>query len=54
MSATSWSALLLALLPADATTVALSGLDTYHDPVAIKQMAYAKPELAPRVIGKSA
>lgn len=37
-----------------AGTVALSGLDTYHDPVAIKQMAYAKPELAPRVIGKSA
>lgn len=37
---------------ARAGTVALSGLDTYHDPVTIKQMAYAKPDLPPRAIDK--
>ena len=35
-----------------AGTVALSGLDTYHDPVTIKQMAYAKPDLPPRSIDR--
>ena len=29
-------------------TVALSGLDTYHRTVAVKRMAYAKPDLPPR------
>lgn len=29
-------------------TVALTGLDTYHQPVAVKRMAYAKPDLPPR------
>lgn len=33
-----------------AGTVALSGLDTYHIPVTLKQMAYAKPDLPPRVL----
>ena len=33
-----------------AGTVALSGLDTYHDPATLKRMAYARPDLAPRVI----
>jgi hypothetical protein len=31
-------------------TVALSGLDTYHQPVVIKRMAYAKPGLPPTEI----
>jgi flavin reductase (DIM6/NTAB) family NADH-FMN oxidoreductase RutF len=31
-------------------TVALTGLDTYHQPVAVKRMAYAKPDLPPREI----
>lgn len=31
-----------------AGTVALSGLDTYHKAIAIKRMAYAKPDLPPR------
>ena len=31
-------------------TVALSGLDTYHQSVAVKRMAYAKPGLPPREI----
>lgn len=31
-----------------AGTVAISGLDSYHDPRPIKRMAYAKPELLPR------
>ena len=29
-------------------TVALTGLDTYHRPVPLKRMAYAKPDLPPR------
>lgn len=29
-------------------TVALTGLDTYHQPVPVKRMAYAKPHLPPR------
>lgn len=29
-------------------TVALTGLDTYHLPVPVKRMAYAKPDLPPR------
>ena len=32
-------------------TVALTGLDTYHDTVPCKRMAYAKPDLPPRQIG---
>ncbi|MEH6607917.1 MAG: flavin reductase [Halioglobus sp.] len=31
-------------------TVALSGLDTYYQPGAVKRMAYAKPDLPPREI----
>lgn len=31
-----------------AGTVAISGLDSYHDPRIIKRMAYAKPGLSPR------
>ncbi|MEZ5573843.1 MAG: flavin reductase [Halioglobus sp.] len=31
-------------------TVALAGLDTYHQSVAIKRMAYAKPDLPPRSV----
>lgn len=31
-------------------TVALAGLDTYHKPIPVKRMAYAKPDLPPRVI----
>jgi flavin reductase (DIM6/NTAB) family NADH-FMN oxidoreductase RutF len=31
-------------------TVALSGLDTYHQPLALKRMAYAKTALPPREI----
>ena len=31
-------------------TVALSGLDTYHQPIVIKRMAYAKPGLPPTEI----
>jgi len=34
----------------DAGTVAISGLDSYHDPRIIKRMAYAKPELLPRSV----
>ena len=34
----------------EAGTVALSGLDTYYRPSAFKRMAYAKPDLQPRVI----
>lgn len=33
-----------------ADSVALSGLDSYHQPIAFKRMAYAKPHLAPRVL----
>ena len=33
---------------AAAGTVALGGLDTYHQPAPIKRMAYAKPNLPPR------
>jgi flavin reductase (DIM6/NTAB) family NADH-FMN oxidoreductase RutF len=32
-------------------TVALTGLDTYHQAAPIKRMAYAKPDLPPRDIG---
>ena len=39
---------------ASAGTVALSGLDSYHQTVPLKRMAYAKPDLAPRVIGQRA
>jgi len=35
---------------AKADTVALSGLDHYHAPVSLKRMAYAKPDLPPRVL----
>ncbi|TGD72231.1 flavin reductase family protein [Mangrovimicrobium sediminis] len=35
---------------ASADTVVLAGLDTYFDTSAIKRMAYAKPDLPPRVI----
>ena len=31
-------------------TVALTGLDTYHQPAPVKRMAYAKPGLPPREI----
>ncbi len=31
-------------------SVAVSGLDTYHAPQRIKRMAYAKPDLPPRVL----
>jgi len=31
-----------------AGTVALSGLDTYHEPLKLRRMAYAKPDLPPR------
>ncbi len=31
-------------------TVALAGLDTYHQPLKLKRMAYAKPDLPPRSI----
>jgi flavin reductase (DIM6/NTAB) family NADH-FMN oxidoreductase RutF len=34
-----------------ADSVALSGLDSYHRPVAFKRMAYAKTDVAPRVVG---
>lgn len=37
-----------------AGSVAISGLDSYHDPRAIKRMAYAKPWLAPRRLGAGA
>lgn len=33
-----------------AGTVALSGLDTYHEPLKLKRMAYAKPHLPPRSV----
>ncbi|MEH6570326.1 MAG: flavin reductase [Halioglobus sp.] len=33
-----------------AGSMALSGLDTYHQPVAFKRMAYAKPDLPPRAL----
>lgn len=33
-----------------AQTVALSGLDTYHEPRTLKRMAYAKPDMPPREI----
>lgn len=33
-----------------AGSIALSGLDTYHQPALIKRMAYAKTDLPPRVI----
>jgi len=33
-----------------AGTVALSGLDSYYKPVAFKRMAYAKPDLPPRIL----
>lgn len=35
---------------AAANTVALSGLDTYHSTAIEKRMAYAKPDLAPRLL----
>ena len=35
-------------------TVALTGLDTYHLPVAVKRMAYAKPDLPPRQLAVAA
>lgn len=35
---------------ASADSVALSGLDSYHQPIAFKRMAYAKTDLAPRVV----
>ena len=35
---------------ASAATVALSGLDSYHRPVLLKRMAYAKPQDPPRVL----
>ncbi len=31
-------------------TVALAGLDTYHQSIPIKRMAYAKPDLPPRTV----
>lgn len=34
-------------------TVALTGLDTYHESVTLKRMAYAKPDLPPRVLEQS-
>jgi flavin reductase (DIM6/NTAB) family NADH-FMN oxidoreductase RutF len=34
----------------EADTVALSGLDTYYRPYTLKRMAYAKPDLPPRVL----
>mgnify|MGYP001824678012 FL=1 len=52
--------LVMALVPGDTVledgsmdlglcgTVALTGLDTYHLPVPVKRMAYAKPDLPPR------
>ena len=33
-------------------TVALTGLDGYHSAQLVKRMAYAKPELPPREIGR--
>ena len=36
---------------AAAGSVALSGLDSYHAAEPLKRMAYAKPDLAPRVLG---
>lgn len=39
-----------ALSLAQCGTVALTGLDTYHDTIPCKRMAYAKPELPPRQI----
>ena len=33
------------------STTALSGLDAYHQAVPLKRMAYAKPELPPRLLG---
>jgi hypothetical protein len=33
-----------------AGSVALSGLDTYYQPAALKRMAYAKTDLPPRVL----
>ena len=35
---------------ASADSVALSGLDSYHQPIAFKRMAYAKTDPAPRVV----
>ena len=35
-------------------TVALTGLDTYHLPVPVKRMAYAKPDLPPRELAVKA
>ena len=35
---------------ATAGTVALAGLDSYHQALPLKRMAYAKPDLAPRVV----
>lgn len=58
--------LVMAHIPADAVledgsvdlavcgTVALTGLDTYHLPVPVKRMAYAKPELPPRELAVGA
>ena len=31
-------------------TVAMTGLDTYHQSVPLKRMAYAKPDLPPRTV----
>lgn len=39
-----------AIDPSRAGTVALSGLDTYHDARPLKRMAYAKPDRPPRVL----
>lgn len=39
-----------ALALAQCGTVALTGLDTYHDTIPCKRMAYAKPDLPPRQV----
>jgi flavin reductase (DIM6/NTAB) family NADH-FMN oxidoreductase RutF len=38
---------------ASAGSVALSGLDSYHKTVPLKRMAYAKPDVAPRVLANA-